>query len=179
MGKATKVRKKKPEAGRAILDEDRGYVTGRMSLKAPDRAVRPPPVTEIEHVTLLDVEERLLRAMQTLRAMPDRDRRFFAIKSGHPEHVQDQIDAYAAVEAIAPTFKPTPADVSDYLRALSWARCLDRNAWKLVWWRSFELSFGLIAKYIGRSDETARRRYKEAIVDVWAAANGAGTSRAA
>lgn len=179
MGKATRERKKKPEAGRARLDEDRGFVTGRMSLKVPETAIRRPAVTETESVSLLDVEARLLRAMQTLRAMPDRERRFFIVKSGHPSHVQEYIDAYAAAEIKPPRFQPSPADVSDYLRVLSWTRCLDKNAWKIVWWRSFDVSFGKIARYIGRSDETARRRYKEAVVDVWGAANGANASRAA
>lgn len=180
-GRKRKAGKQEPaiEVGRATLDEDMTWVTGRMSLKRPERSVRPPAVTETEHVSLLDVEDRLLRAMRTLRAMPDKDRRFFAVKSGYPAHVQEQIDAYASVEAMAPRFNPSPNDVSDYLRVLSWARVLDKNAWKLVWWRSFDLSFGLIAHYIGRSDETARRQYKGAIVDVWAAANGTGAARAA
>lgn len=179
MGKATRTRKAKPEPGRARLDEDRGYVTGRMKLKVPERAARPAAVTELESVSLLDVEARLLRAMQTLRALPDRELRFFVVKSGHPSHVQEYIDAYAAADIKPPRFQPTPADVSDYLRVLSWTRCLDKNAWKLIWWRSFDISFGRISRYIGRSDETARRRYKEAMVDVWAAANGAVSSRAA
>lgn len=167
------------ESKRMTLPEDLARVTGSMRLRAPERAVRRPAVTDTENVSLLDVEERLIRGMRTLRAMPDRDRRFFVVKSGMPSHVQEQIDAYAAVEAVAPRFAPSPFDVSDYLHVLGWARVLDKNAWKLVWWRSFDLSFGLIAHYIGRSDETARRRYKEAIIDVWTAANGFGTSRAA
>lgn len=180
MGKATREKKTKVVApGRATLDEDLTWVTGSMRLR------QLPPVTdyrvpvEQEAVSLLDVEDRIMRAMRTLRSMPDRERRFFVVKSGHPQHVQEYIDAYAAVEASVPRFNPTPFDVSDYLKALSWARVLNREGWKILWWRSFDLSFGTIAKYIGRSDETARRRYKEALVDAWAAANGSGASRAA
>lgn len=169
-------RKRKPGVkpslvpGMAQLPENQEWVTGQMHLR---RVKYEPHTAKAEHevVSMLDVETRLLRAMQTVRALPDRERRFFVVKSGHPDYVQEHIDAYASVEAIAPRFKPSPADVSDCLRALSWARALQKPAWKIVWWRSFGLSFGLIAKYIGRSDETARRQYKEAIIDAWAAAN--------
>lgn len=179
-------RKKKPgvkpamrEPGRAVLDEDMRWGSGAMTLNPERRVYRGPVATETGHHSVLEVESRVLRAMRTLRSLPDKERRFFIVKSGHPAHVQEQMDAYASVAAVAPRFSPTPFDVSDYLTALSWARHLPRNDWRLIWWRSFDLSFGLIANYIGRSDETARRKYKEAITDVWAAANGLAESRAA
>lgn len=155
------------------------WSSGCMSLPGETKVARRPVATETGHYGIKEVETRVLRAMRTLRAVPDRERRFFIIKSGHPQHVQEQIDAYASVQAMAPRFAPTPFDVSDYLTALSWARHISKNDWRIIWWRSFDLSFGLIANYIGRSDETARRKYKEAIIDVWAAANGLAESRAA
>lgn len=126
-----------------------------------------------------DVERRIMRGMQTLRAVPDREKRFFAVRSGFPDYVQEHIDAYASVEAEEPRFRPSPSDVSEYLTSLSWTRHLPSHMWKILWWRSFDLSFGLIGKYLGQSDETARRRFREAITDAWQAANGVAARRAA
>jgi hypothetical protein len=136
----------------------------------PDR--RPAPrVKSRERVSRTDVEQRLLTAMKTLRAVPDRERRFFIMKSSSPDYVQESVTAYAAVEDVAPRFQPTSAEVSDCLIALSWVRHLDRAAWQILWWRSCELSFGVIGKFINRSDETARRRFEVAVTDSWIAAN--------
>jgi hypothetical protein len=159
--------------GRGILDEDR---VRRVALATRRnkrfKRQRGPLSTETGQYARSDVEDRILRAMKTLRALPDNERRFFVFRSGHPPHVQEQIDAYASVEATVPRFRPTPADVSGYLTSLSWVRHLPRNQWQLIWWRSFELSFGLMAKYTGQSDETVRRHYREAVTDAWVAANG-------
>jgi len=109
--------------------------------------------------------------MKTLRALPDREKRFFVVKSSSPDYVREYMDAYDPDNDIAPRFNPTPSDVSDCLTALSWVRHLDKKAWQVLWWRSFDVSFGLIAKYIGRSDETARKRFEEAVTDAWIAVN--------
>lgn len=116
------------------------------------------------------VIRRVDRAMKTLRAVPDPERRFQFIHNGWPPYVQEAIDAYGSVES-KERFRPTPFDVSDYLTALAWCRKLEKNEWRILWWRSFDLSYGLIAKYIGKSDETVRRRYENIITDVWIAAN--------
>jgi hypothetical protein len=112
-----------------------------------------------------------MTAMKTLRAVPDKERRFFIVRSSSPDYIRDYIDAYDPEADTQPRFQPTPADVSDYLTALSWVRHLDLAAWRILWWRSFDVSFGLIGKKIGRSDETARKRYETAITDAWIAAN--------
>ena len=188
MGRKRKLGRREPngrvhrshEPGRAVLDEDKlSWVTGSFHLPKQKRAHKGPVATETAMCSIIECEERIMRAMRTLRAMPDKERRFFVLKSGMPAHVQEQIDAYAAVDARPPRFAPTPFDVGDYLTALSWARHLPRNQWRILWWRSFGLSFGQIAAYIGRSDETARRNFKEAIIDAWTAANGYAGSRAA
>lgn len=178
MPKIRKARQKKvapssPKGpGRAVLPEDglkRVHNTARLHAQP---ARRPAPrVTAGARVSRTDVERRLLTAMRTLRAMPDRERRFFIVKSSSPDYVQESVTAYAAVEDVAPRFQPTPADVGDCLTALAWVRHLDRSAWQILWWRSFELSFGLIGKYIGRSDEAARKRFEASITDAWIAAN--------
>lgn len=171
----TKIRKRREpksslQPGRAILPEDLHWVNSRSTLKAqPDR--RPAPrVVSTGRVLRSDVERRLLTAMKTLRAMPDRN--YFIMRSSSPDYVREAVTAYGDVEEIAPRYQPTPADISDCLTALSWVRHLEKSAWRLIWWRSFDLSFGLIAKYIGKSDETARKRFENAITDAWIAANG-------
>lgn len=159
--------------GRASLPEDAGWVFNKSTLKdQPERRPAPKIVSSCR-VPRSEVERRVLTAMKTVRALPDRERKFFIIKSSSPEYIHEYMDAYNSVEAIMPRFRPTPSDISDCLVALSWIRHLPKKSWQILWWRSFELSYGLIAKYIGRSDETARKRFEEAITDAWAAANGA------
>ena len=114
-----------------------------------------------------DVERRILRACCTIRALPDRDRRFFKIQSCWPEFVRDVEEAYGYDVARVRRFCPSPADISDCLTALAWARVLHKREWKIIWWRSFGISFRHIGIKIGRSDDTARRRYKDAIIKVW------------
>jgi hypothetical protein len=160
-----------PPPGCMVLPEDSRMPTARMKL-APQPDRRPAPrVKNGGRVSRTDVEHRLMTAMKTLRAVPDRERRFFILKSSSPDYVQESVTAYAAVEDIAPRFQPTPAQIGDCLTALAWVRHLDRAAWQILWWRSFELSFGLIGKYIGRSDEAARKRFETAVTDAWIAAN--------
>jgi Domain of unknown function (DUF6362) len=118
-----------------------------------------------------DVENRMLRACKTIRALPDKDRKFQMIANTWPDTIQDTADAYGYTEALIPRFRPTPADVSDCLIALNWARCLERREFKLVWWRSFGISFRHIGLRLGRSDELARQRYRDAILRIWYEAN--------
>lgn len=178
MPKIRKAREKTPAAkprvpGCMVLPEDSHVrIHNRASLRAqPDRRPAPRVASSKTKVPRTEVEERLMRAMKTLRAVPDRERRFFIIKSSSPDYVREYLDAYDPDDDAQPRFQPTPADVSDYLTALSWVRHLDRSAWRILWWRSFDVSFGLIGKQIGRSDETARKRFETAITDAWIAAN--------
>lgn len=150
---------------------DRGGYRANLP-RQPQR--RPAPrVTGGQKLSRTEVWTKLESAMKTLRAMPDKERRFFVVKCGWPDFAHDYMDAYAAVDAIVPRYQPTPQEVSEYLDVLAWMRHLERRDWQLLWWRSFEnVSFGTIAKYIGRSDETARKRFENALTDVWVAANG-------
>lgn len=125
----------------------------------------------IQMLNIVDVERRFLRSCKTLRALPDRERRFHTVESSWPEYVREAAEAYGYNEAAMPRFRPTPFDVSDMLTALAWARGLQPNEFRLAWWRSFDLSFGQISRRIGKSDETARRYYRDVIVKTWAKAN--------
>lgn len=159
--------------GCAVLPEDsRMRVHNRSRLHAqPPRRPAPRVAPSKVKVSRSDVELRLMTAMKTLRAVPDKERRFFIVKSSSPDYIREYIDAYDPEDDAQARFQPTPADVSDYLTALTWVRHLDKSAWQILWWRSFDVSFGLIGKQIGRSDETARKRYETAVTDAWIAAN--------
>ena len=122
-------------------------------------------------INIVDVERRFLRSCKTLRAVPDRERRFQEVQGSWPDYVRDVAEAYGYNDAPMPRFRPTPFDVSDMLTALSWARGLQRNEYRLAWWRSFDLSFGQISRRIGKSDETARRYYRDVMVKLWTQAN--------
>lgn len=127
--------------------------------------------TGVPMVNIVDVERRFLRSCKTLRAVPDRERRFHQVESCWPEFVREVSEAYGYTEATMPKFRPTPFDVSDMLTALAWARALQDNEFRLAWWRSFDLSFGQISRRIGRSDETARRHYRDVMIKLWTRAN--------
>jgi hypothetical protein len=127
---------------------------------------------------ITEVERRILRACKTLRAVPDHEAKFMKIYSPWPEIKRAVEDAYGYTEATMPKFRPSPADVSDMLTALSWARAIEKREFKLVWWRSFDISFKHIGLRIGRSDEMARLRYKDAILKIWCVANSANSQRA-
>lgn len=178
MAKIRKKRERKtanglPPPGCAVLPEDdqtiRVTAKHRLNPQPPRRPA--PAITKGERVSRTDVHERLIRALKTLRALPDREKRFFIVKSSSPDYVREYMDAYDPDNDYGPRFQPTPSDVSDCLTALSWIRHLDKAAWQIVWWRSFDVSFGLIGKRIGRSDETARRRFEDVITDAWIAVN--------
>lgn len=127
--------------------------------------------TGVQMINIIDVERRFLRSCKTLRAVPDRERRFHQVESCWPEFVRDAAEAYGYTEATMPRFRPTPYDVSDMLTALAWARPLQDHEFRMAWWRSFDLSFGQISRRIGRSDETARRHYRDVMVKLWTSAN--------
>lgn len=127
----------------------------------------------ISPLLVTDVERRLLRSCKTLRALPDREARFHVVRSHWPETKDDPDEAYGYTEETLPKFRPSPSDVSDFLIALSWIRGIPRREFNLVWWRSFGVSFKHIGIRIGRSDDTARARYKDVILGAWYAANKA------
>lgn len=130
------------------------------------------------HLLVADTETRILRACKTLRALPDKERQFQTLHNCWPDMVRDVADAYGYTEETIPKFRPTPADVSDFLIALSWVRAIPKRDFKLVWWRSFGVSFHQMGLRLGRSDETARMRYRDAILGIWYEANKQTTAKA-
>lgn len=124
-----------------------------------------------ELLLITEVERRVIRACKTLRAVPDRS--FEATKSAWPEVLQVHEEAYGYTEVAMPKFRPKPFDVGDMLVALDWVRVLSKKEFKIIWWRSFDVSFRQIGIRLHRSDETARRQYKDIMLRVWHEANRA------
>ncbi len=116
------------------------------------------------------IEGRILTALKTLRALPDPDARVLAQFKGQsvswPEVVREQGQAYGYGEVRAQPFRPSPKDVSRMLDDLAWPQGIDKPLFRILWWRSHDAPFSIIAARIGRSPETARRRYREAIMEV-------------
>lgn len=120
-----------------------------------------------KQLQVADVERRMLRACMTLRALPDKERKFQTLANSWPDTVREVSEAYGYADEIMPRFRPKPSDVSDCLTALAWARGMPKRVFKLIWWRSFGVSFRHIGIRLGRSDETARMRYRDAILSAW------------
>ena len=129
------------------------------------------PISEIKEIPVSQIESPLLAACKTIRALPDKERKLFHVQAIWPHVIRETSDAYGYTEAMMPRFRPSPRDVSDCLIALAWARPLERSEFRFIWWRSFDLSFRRMAINIHRSDETARRHYRDALLKCWHEAN--------
>lgn len=131
-----------------------------------------------DELSLPSIEQRALRACKTIRALPDRETRYLRVGCSsiwrETLHDWNAYDGEVAQAELAKKvrFVPTPADVSDCLPMLEiCCQALDKREFKLIWWRSFDnVSFATMAARIGRSDETARRRFNEAVDKIWLAA---------
>lgn len=166
---------------RRRVDDLSEIVTGRFRLKEVERKSRrllhPPEWVSEEILPIGDIERRVMRACQTVRVLPDKEWQFLhGSRVSNLPIVREFRDAYAS-ERSKVKFIPTPRDVSDVLTALSWCNVLEKSEFRLVWWRSFGISFGQIAARLGKSDETARGRYRDALMRVYSRANS--ISRAA
>lgn len=169
-----KLKKKGGRVGR--IDDLSTVVTGTFRLKAdprqPRRLIHPPKWISEETLPVAEVERRIMRACQTIRVLPDKEWRFLHSSGvSNLPVVREFKEAYGYDEARPPKFLPTPRDVSDCLTALAWCNVLEKHEFRLVWWRSFGISFGQIAARLGRSDETARGRYRDAILRAYSHAN--------
>jgi Domain of unknown function (DUF6362) len=121
------------------------------------------------------VESRILRACKTIRAWPDKERRGVTGAGIWRQAVTDWSES--GFEDYVPRFQPSGFDSGDCLDALEWLRGISPPSFRLIWWRSFDVSFVKIAGKIGRCERTARRRYEEAICGVWMTARAQAKSR--
>ena len=130
-----------------------------------------------DYISLEEAEERLLRAHKTLAVQPDKEKGWLKDKSNWPAMFMEYSEQ--CIDLPPPRFDPEPFDKSDYLRALNWLRPLSCREHVLIVWKSWDMSYGQMARLIcysdlfGRkrcSDETARTYYKAAMSNAWAAA---------
>jgi hypothetical protein len=112
------------------------------------------------------------RAILTLAAIPDPDRRFQqSPQSCMPQPVHDAIEAYGYRSARARRFHPTPADLDRYLIVLPWLGWLGRQrggerdvqiliarAHGCPWWK--------LSERFNRGDDTLRAWEKGAIATI-------------
>lgn len=111
-------------------------------MRRPDRYAfrgppKPPRISEAEAL------RRTLAAIRTMRALPDRERRFLlaGTKSAMPQYVVEFSDLVAQAEQtqddVDPreVFKPTRADVADAVIAYGWFSQLSLLDWNV---REFE-----------------------------------------
>lgn len=144
----------------------------RNSIRIPSRGMTREPrgrpettITEAEdRLSLANIERRVLRACKTIRALPDKERKFLyrSLDCGMWSQAVEEWTAYGA-ETTAVKFRPEPFDVSDCLVALGWCRAIEKKEFSIVWERSLDKSFMFIASKRGWSDDTAERRYKRII----------------
>lgn len=69
-------------------------VTAKHRLNPQPPRQTAPAITERSRVSRTEVAECLLTAMNTLRDLPDREKRFFIVKSFSPDYVREYMDAY-------------------------------------------------------------------------------------
>lgn len=108
------------------------------------------------------------RAVLTIRALPDNERRWLGgPRSPAPDPIRSLAESYDSEAARAETaraarFRPSPADVSRCLEVLSWLTWLGRRNdgrrdVAIITARAFGTPFWKLARRYGRSDETIRR----------------------
>jgi hypothetical protein len=130
-----------------------------------------------ERVPFPEMKARLLRACRTLRAMPDPTRKFQTLHNSWPDVVREVSESYGYTEERVPRFRPSPADVTDYLIALEWCRGLDKREFRLVWAMSYGISYHAIGLRLasdrGRpySETRTREMCREVLLKCWANAN--------
>jgi DNA-binding CsgD family transcriptional regulator len=150
------------------------------------------------HITFDQVAQRITRALLTCKYMADPEFRFLAAGSrvAWPQYVYDGEDRKAQAEnqsnldAAPPRFRPTARDLSQLDEAMAWFRVMNLDAaacaaavragklplspdQRLIWWRATGRSTATVARYLGVSDETARRRTNAAYARLHAIAERA------
>lgn len=104
------------------------------------------------------------RAVLTLSALPDPDRRFQrSPRSCMPAPVREAVESYGYISERAPRFQPTTKDVSIYLDVLAWLNWLEqvdedgRRAAQVIVARAFEIPMYRLKDQFRKSDDTIRR----------------------
>ncbi len=148
-------------------------------------------------ITLADVMRRIDRAILTAKHMQDPEWRFLSAgkRVNWPAYIYDGEDRKAQKEnqsnldAAPQRFVPSNRDLSELDEAMEWFRAMNMPQpeiaaavkarklplsldQKLIWWRAIGASFATVARYMGASDETARRRTHNAYARLHSIADG-------
>lgn len=137
----------------------------------------PEPILELADLTLKRVATRLIRAHKTLRVQPDPEARFQRdMKAAWPTFRQDWWHAWetwndqttrAKMDSDFRKFNPTPADVSDYLIALTWLKGVDRADWQFLRWDAFGYAPSDMAIAAKCDEGEAKRRVAAGYLGAW------------
>lgn len=120
------------------------------------------------------IERRLLRALATDRALPDRERSRLRVRSGWPETCPGPGDY--PPEAVT-RFRPTKADLDDYLVVMGWFVRLDALERRACWLRARGATWKTMGAELDCHERTARQRYRAAVTRLGRIASGIEQSR--
>jgi hypothetical protein len=110
------------------------------------------------------VERLLLRALCTLRSIPDADQRWFHLRCRWPPYRREFLDAYGwDDEEPEDVFVPTPVDLDRYLTVLGWGVGLNGQQWLIVRDVAMGYSMAAISDRLHLPAAEIRRRYDLAI----------------
>ncbi|MEM8838860.1 MAG: DUF6362 family protein [Pseudomonadota bacterium] len=119
------------------------------------------------------------RAILTLKAVPDPDRRYQGLRKAatfrdmDPERIvtlKELLDGFGPETPRVNRFRPSPRDVEIYLDVLKWLTWLqseDRRGSDLIVARTFGVPYWKLATRHGRSEDTVRRWHDGAIATLF------------
>ena len=129
--------------------------------------------------TIAALEERLHEAIRTLRALPDRERKWIhAAGARWPDTLREVADVLAlALERVqqgksafesmrGPRYTPSKEAIDRMDEALDWLRVLDKDQLRILTLRAFGMSWERIGWRFRKSDRTMQRWYRDALETV-------------
>ena len=130
-------------------------------------------LSEDDKEAIIYVGGRLRRAILTLTAVPDKDRKWiYSERSSWPEIVRAVEDAYGYQAVKRPKFRPTSRDVDEMLPALDWLAWLGcqkdgKREVAIIWARALGTPWWKLAERYGKSEKQVRRWQDGAITAIW------------
>jgi hypothetical protein len=109
------------------------------------------------------------RAILTVTALPDRERKWLRTQVVNLEVRQSIDDAYGYTEERRPRFRPTARDIDNMLPVMGWLSELRASPhpgprdYRIIWARAFGCPWWRLAGQLGRSDRQVQRYYDAAI----------------
>lgn len=127
-------------------------------------------------MTSEQVEDALHRAILTLDAVMDPDRRYVRNRTTRwPEVKSEMQEAYGWEPVRRTRYEPTRRDIDCFLDILDWIKLADaKQHYALLRQRAYGASWRRIADRRGRSDQYWRRRYRDVVGAITEAVNRAG-----